>query len=64
MPICSFCERKFENSGKMLVMKTGKFYYFCSKKCERSEMDFGRKGRETKWVTKNEKTNPDSSKSQ
>lgn len=34
----------------MFVFKTGKRYYFCSTKCEKSMLKLGRKPAGTKWT--------------
>ena len=56
MPICIFCETKFESSGKMYVYSTGKVSYFCGSKCEKNAIKLGRKSRATSWVVKKKKT--------
>ncbi|MBI2133817.1 50S ribosomal protein L24e [Candidatus Woesearchaeota archaeon] len=41
---CSFCGEEMEKgTGKMYVRKTGKIFYFCSSKCEKSLVKLGRK---------------------
>ena len=58
MPICSFCEKKFDYSGKMYILKSSKILYFCGSKCEKNAIGLRRKGRDTKWVTKKKKWFP------
>ncbi len=49
MVICTFCGESFENSGKMVVLKTGRIVYYCSSKCEKNVV-LGRKPRNTRWT--------------
>ena len=49
MAICTFCGKKFEYSGKMIVLNSGRIDYFCSLKCEKST-NMGRKPRKFKWT--------------
>jgi large subunit ribosomal protein L24e len=50
MAKCSFCAEKIEDgTGKAVVLKTGKMFWFCSSKCERSHK-MGRDPRKVKWV--------------
>ncbi len=52
MPKCSFCKSAIPpGRGKMFVKSTGKVYYFCSRKCERSFF-MGRKPSKIKWAAK------------
>lgn len=52
MAKCSFCRHTIEvGTGKMLILKDGRQFYFCSRKCEKNQMKLGRVGRETKWTT-------------
>jgi len=51
MATCTFCTRGIEKgSGMMVVQKTGRIYWFCSKKCEKNSMKLGRDPRKFKWV--------------
>ena len=35
----------------MLILKDGRIFNFCSRKCEKNQMKLGHVGRETKWTT-------------
>ena len=37
-------------TGKMLIMKDGRVYYFCSRKCEKNQVKLGRVARNLKWT--------------
>ena len=39
-----------KGTGKMLVQKTGKISWFCSKKCEKNLLKLGRDPRDFKWA--------------
>jgi len=48
---CSFCGKNImPGTGKIYVKKTGKRYFFCSKKCEKNLLDLGRKPDYLKWT--------------
>jgi len=50
---CSFCKNKIApGTGKMLVKKNGRTFYFCSGKCEKNLMKLKRNPRKVKWVKK------------
>ncbi|MEM7813336.1 MAG: 50S ribosomal protein L24e [Candidatus Aenigmatarchaeota archaeon] len=50
MPKCSFCSAKIEEgTGKAIILKTGKTFWFCSSKCERAK-EMGRDPRKLKWA--------------
>ncbi|MBC7109907.1 MAG: TRASH domain-containing protein [Archaeoglobi archaeon] len=49
---CSFCGDEIEpGTGKMLVMRSGTIYYFCSSKCEKN-FALKRIPRKLKWIAK------------
>ncbi|MCX6819178.1 MAG: 50S ribosomal protein L24e [Candidatus Aenigmarchaeota archaeon] len=51
MAKCSFCSKSIEKgTGKMLVQKTGKIFWFCSKKCEKNLVKLNRDPRNFKWA--------------
>ena len=48
---CSFCKKEIEKgTGKMIVHKTGKIDYFCSRKCEKNLIELGRNPVNFKWA--------------
>ncbi len=48
---CSFCGRTIkQGTGIIYVLKTGKKYYFCSRKCEKNQFKLKRKPAATKWT--------------
>lgn len=48
---CSFCGTNSQiGTGKLLVRKTGKRYFFCSKKCEKNLIKLERNPRYFKWT--------------
>ncbi|MFA6268920.1 MAG: 50S ribosomal protein L24e [archaeon] len=48
---CSFCGKDLPvGGGKMYVKKEGTIFYFCSNKCEKNQINLGRKPIETKWT--------------
>jgi large subunit ribosomal protein L24e len=48
---CSFCGKEFPSaSGSMHVKNDGTILYFCSGKCQKSEMKLGRDPRKLKWT--------------
>ncbi len=52
---CSFCGKNIPpGTGKIFVKKTGKKYFFCSKKCEKNLLKLGRKPSNVKWSTPSE----------
>jgi large subunit ribosomal protein L24e len=56
MPNCSFCGTLIEKgTGKMLVKKDGKIFYFCSTKCEKNLTKLKRKPREHQWTAESRK---------
>lgn len=55
MAKCSFCGKTIEpGTGLMFVEKTGKVFYFDSKKCEKNLFKLGRDNRRFKWSSKKE----------
>jgi large subunit ribosomal protein L24e len=49
---CSFCANEIEvGTGKTLIQKDGKIHHFCSRKCEKNQVQLGRVGRNHKWTT-------------
>ncbi len=51
MARCSYCKHNIEvGTGKMLILKDGRAFHFCSRKCEKGQMKLGRVGREQKWT--------------
>ena len=51
MAKCSFCSVVIEaGTGKMVVQKTGKINWFCSKKCEKNLLKLHRDPRDFKWA--------------
>ena len=51
MARCSFCKDLIEaGTGKMLIMKDARVHYFCSRKCEKNQMQLGRTARKLKWT--------------
>lgn len=53
MPKCSFCNKSIEKgTGKMYVKTSGKIFYFCSNKCEKSLIEFKKNPLKTRWTTK------------
>ena len=51
MAKCSFCKHNIElGTGKLLILKDGRMFNFCSRKCEKNQMKLGHVGRETKWT--------------
>ncbi|MFH1631095.1 MAG: 50S ribosomal protein L24e [Candidatus Aenigmatarchaeota archaeon] len=56
MPKCSFCSQNIvEGTGKLVVEKNGKMFWFCKSKCEKNLMKLGRDPRNFKWATKKNK---------
>lgn len=56
MPRCSFCNINIEKgTGVMYVLKTGKIYNFCNRKCEKNMLKLKRKPSKLKWVTRRRK---------
>lgn len=54
MPKCSFCSKQLPvGTGVMYIEKTGKIFYFDTKKCEKNLLKLGRDPRNFKWA-KNE----------
>jgi len=48
---CSFCGVQIkEGTGMIYVLKTGKAYTFCSKKCEKNQLKLKRKPAAVKWT--------------
>lgn len=42
--ICSYCGETIEKgTGKLYAKKTGKIFYFCTMKCEKSIIKLGKK---------------------
>ena len=53
MPKCSFCQTAIrKGEGKMFVQNTGRFLWFCSRKCEKNMVKLGRDSRNFKWASK------------
>ncbi len=51
MARCSFCRHNIElGTGKMLILKDGRVFNYCSRKCEKNQNKLGHVGRETKWT--------------
>lgn len=56
MPRCSFCNINIEKgTGLMYVLKTGRVYNFCSKKCEKNLLKLKRKPSKFKWTNPEKK---------
>ncbi|MFA5930947.1 MAG: 50S ribosomal protein L24e [archaeon] len=48
---CSFCGSDLPvGGGKMYVKREGTVFYFCSNKCEKNQIQMGRKPIKTKWT--------------
>ncbi len=48
---CGFCNNAIERgTEKIYVTKRGDVYYFCSGKCERNQLNLGRKARRVRWT--------------
>ncbi|MBI4896196.1 MAG: 50S ribosomal protein L24e [Candidatus Aenigmarchaeota archaeon] len=48
---CSFCKVEMEvGTGKMLILSNGKFFHYCSMKCEKNHQKLGRDPRKFKWA--------------
>ncbi len=53
---CSFCgEEIVKGTGKIVVRKDGKVFYFCKSKCEKNMLKLKRNPNKTKWVVKKKK---------
>ncbi|MEM3445037.1 MAG: 50S ribosomal protein L24e [Thermoplasmata archaeon] len=49
---CSFCGNPIEpGTGKMFIRKDGTIYNFCSRRCQRNLLEFGRNPRKLKWTS-------------
>ncbi|MBI2666327.1 50S ribosomal protein L24e [Candidatus Woesearchaeota archaeon] len=56
MVACSFCKKNIPvGTGKMYVFITGKVLYFCSKKCQKNQLQLHRKPAHLKWTGAYEK---------
>ena len=56
MKLCTYCGTKIpRGTGMTFVFKSGKIAEFCSKKCEKHQLQLKRKAREMKWVTSKNK---------
>jgi len=56
MTQCSFCKNTIPaGTGKMYVFATGKVLYFCSKKCQKNQLQLHRKPSHLKWTKAYEK---------
>lgn len=56
MTVCSYCDKQIEKgTGKMIIQRTGKISWFCSKKCEKNMNKLKRDPRKFKWTGKREK---------
>ena len=56
MAVCSYCDKTIEKgTGKIVVQKTGKLSYYCSRKCEKNAVKLKRDPRKFKWTGKREK---------
>jgi len=54
MAKCAFCNTQIEvGTGKMFIYVSGKFDYFCSKKCEKNMLKLGRNPKQFKWTREN-----------
>ena len=48
---CSFCGKEIlRGSGKIYAKKDGHVYFFCSKKCEKNQLQLKRNPQKTKWT--------------
>lgn len=48
---CSFCGNPIEpGTGKMFIRKDGTIYNFCSRRCQKNLLEFGRNPRKLKWT--------------
>jgi len=48
---CDYCGKNIEKgTGKMFIKDSGKIINFCTKRCEKDMLVFGRKSREQKWT--------------
>ncbi|MEA2054562.1 MAG: 50S ribosomal protein L24e [Candidatus Thermoplasmatota archaeon] len=48
---CTFCGEEIEpGTGSMYVKKDGTVYYFCSSKCRKNFLKFGREPRRVRWT--------------
>lgn len=48
---CSFCGGEFQpGTGMMYIKNDGSILWFCSSKCRKSSLDFGRDARRFKWT--------------
>jgi len=53
MAKCSFCSQKIEEgTGKLVIEKTGKMFWFCGSKCQKNMLKLGRDPRNFKWASK------------
>jgi large subunit ribosomal protein L24e len=56
MAKCTFCGIQLERgTGKMYVLKDGKVLYFCSSKCQNSQLKLNRKATSLKWTERYKK---------
>lgn len=56
MAKCIFCGIVIEKgTGKLYVKKDGKFFHFCSSKCEKNMLKLKRKPIRTRWSRRYEK---------
>jgi large subunit ribosomal protein L24e len=48
---CSFCGNPIEpGTGKMFIKKDGTIYNFCSRRCQKYLVEFGKNPRKFKWT--------------
>lgn len=48
---CSFCNKVIKSgTGLMVIQKTGKIFYFDTKKCEKNMLKLKRDARKFKWT--------------
>lgn len=53
---CSFCDGEIEpGTGKIYVKTDGTIYYFCSRKCEKNQIELKRVPRRVRWSKKYQK---------
>ncbi len=52
MAKCTYCTVEIpKGTGLLFVYKTGKLANFCSRKCEKHQLQLKRKAADMKWVT-------------
>jgi len=51
MPVCAFCGHEFpKHMGILYVSNSGRTYWFCSKRCFKSMIEFKRRPEKFKWT--------------